>query len=49
MYASVEKILLDKLPWLPLYYPYQIDIHSPQLHMYTNPIWVYYFEDYWKS
>jgi oligopeptide transport system substrate-binding protein len=49
MYASVERILLDQLPWLPLYYPYQIDLHSPQLHMYTNPIWVYYFEDYWKS
>jgi peptide/nickel transport system substrate-binding protein len=49
MYTSVEKILLDQLPWLPLYYPYQIDLHSPQLHMYTNPIWVYYFEDYWKS
>jgi ABC-type oligopeptide transport system substrate-binding subunit len=49
MYAQVEKILLTDMPWLPLYYPYEIDLHSPQLHMFTNPIWVYSFENYWKS
>ena len=49
MYATVENTLLHDMPWLPLYYPFQIDLHSPQLHMFTNPIWVYQWENYWKS
>jgi ABC-type transport system substrate-binding protein len=49
-YPTLDKMVMQDAPIVPVYYPKYYDLRSTQIHnYYASPIWGWVFQDYTKS